>query len=279
MVPTSSFLPGTGARTIAGCGAKGMNCVNFFLGPSGFGNRGTMAKILAVDDDQAVRDIVQVGLERAGFEVHLFATGQEALSFLGGNRVDLAVVDIRLPDLSGLDLIREIRDDPRVGIIVLSGESETPDRVVGLEIGADDYLTKPFEVRELVARVRSVLRRKSPGHALQATDLSDVYVFAGWRLRPNAQVLSRPDGQDVPLTASEYKLLECFVMHAGRVLTRERIRTLISNAGVPLTERSITTRVKRLRTKLGESGRTSTFISTLRDGGYMFVAKVEKERE
>jgi DNA-binding response OmpR family regulator len=239
-----------------------------------------MTKILAVDDDSSVRDIVQVGLERAGFEVHVFSTGQEALSFFAGNHVDLAVVDIRLPDLSGLDIVRRIRNDhPRIGIIVLSGEHETSDRVIGLEIGADDYLTKPFEVRELVARVRSVLRRKARDTAAPVQDLADVYVFDGWRLRLNAQVLSDPDGRDVPLTASEFKLLECFVTHPGRVLTREHISTLISSAGVPLAERSITSRVKRLRKKLGETGRAASAITTLRDTGYMFVAKVEKAKE
>lgn len=233
-----------------------------------------MIQVLVVDDDPAVRDVVEAGLTRAGFKVHLFSTGQDALSFASKHNVDLAVVDIVLPDLSGLELIGKVQQNKRVGVIVLSGQDGIADRVVGLEIGADDYLTKPFQVRELVARVRSVLRRVTQSRGTDAVEKTVTYVFDGWRFGLARRTLMNPEGVEVPLTTAEFKLLECFVTHPNRVLGRDRICAFASSTGMLLSEESVASSVKRLRRKLGESGRSAKLITTIRDSGYAFAAKV-----
>ena len=233
--------------------------------------------ILVVEDDPDVRAVVQHSLTRGGFRVTALSGGAKVLAALAAGGVDLAVVDIGLPDTDGLALTRQIRESHGIGVIILSGRGDTTDRIVGLEVGADDYLAKPFEPRELVARVRSVLRRieeraaKAPAEARQPT-----YKFNGWTLDCAAMSLADAEAVAVQLTTGEFKLLEALVSRANRVLQRDQLLDLISSNDAPAFDRSIDVRVGRLRRKLGDDSKNPQLIKTVRNGGYIFVGKVDR---
>ena len=233
--------------------------------------------ILVVEDDFDVRALVQATLKRAGYRVTALPNGSKVAATLQASPVDLAVVDLQLPDMDGLDLTRLLRERHKIGVIILSGRGEATDRIVGLEVGADDYVAKPFEPRELVARVRSVLRRMEVT-AAQAPVEEDhkIYTFEGWKLDGSALRLFDPKGEEVPLTTGEFKLLEAMVTRAGRVLQRDQLLDLVSTNDAPAFDRSIDVRVRRLRRKLGDDSKLPKLIKTIRNGGYVFVAKVER---
>jgi len=233
--------------------------------------------ILVVEDDFDVRALVQTSLKRAGFRVTALANGAKVPATLSAGPVDLAVIDLNLPDADGLDLTRLIRERYKIGVIILSGRGEATDRIVGLEVGADDYLAKPFEPRELVARVRSVLRRMELTSAnAPIEEERRAYSFDGWKLDSSALRLFDPKGDEVPLTTGEFKLLEALVTRAGRVLQRDQLLDLVSTNDAPAFDRSIDVRVRRLRRKLGDDSKLPKLIKTIRNGGYVFVAKVER---
>lgn len=233
--------------------------------------------ILVVEDDADVRAVVQHSLTRAGFRVTALPSGAKVGATLANGKVDLAVVDLMLPDTDGLALTRQIREKHNIGVIILSGRGETTDRIVGLEVGADDYLAKPFEPRELLARIRSVLRRmEESGAKAPAEEPRPVYSFEGWKLDSSALTLFDPEGSAVPLTTGEFKLLEALVSRANRVLQRDQLLDLISTNDAPAFDRSIDVRVGRLRRKLGDDSKNPRLIKTVRNGGYIFVAKVDR---
>ena len=234
--------------------------------------------ILVVEDDFDVRTLVQNSLTRAGFRVTALASGAKVNATMASGSVDLAVIDLNLPDTDGLALTRLIRERYKIGVVILSGRSDPMDRVVGLEIGADDYVPKPFEPRELVARVRSVLRRMDETSARPATEEArPVYTFDGWRLDTSSMDLFDPKGESVQLTSGEFKLLEAMVTRAGRVLQRDQLLDLVTTNDAPAFDRSIDVRVRRLRKKLGDATETPKLIKTIRNGGYVFVPKVTRE--
>jgi two-component system OmpR family response regulator len=233
--------------------------------------------ILVVEDDADMRAVVQQSLTRGGFRVTALSSGAKVPSVLAAGGIDLAVVDLGLPDTDGLALTQQIRSTYHVGVIILSGRGDTTDRIVGLEVGADDYLPKPFEPRELLARVRSVLRRleersgKEPVEAREPT-----YAFNGWKLDCSAMSLFGPDAEAVPLTTGEFKLLQALVERANRVLKRDKLLDLVSSNDAAAFDRSIDVRVGRLRRKLGDDSKNPQLIKTVRNGGYIFVAKVDR---
>ncbi len=233
--------------------------------------------ILVVDDDADVRLVVQQTLARAGFRVTTLASGAKVYATLDSGDINLVVVDLLLPDIDGLTLTRQLREKYDTGIIILSGRGETTDRIVGLEVGADDYLGKPFEPRELLARVRSVLRRVEERTVKAAIeDARPVYRFNGWSLDCSAFTLFDPDETVVPLTTGEFKLLEALVARANRVLQRDQLLDLISTNDAAAFDRSIDVRIGRLRRKLGDDPKSPRLLKTVRNGGYVFVAKVER---
>jgi DNA-binding response OmpR family regulator len=236
-----------------------------------------MAKhILIVEDDRAVRGSVARYLSGAGFRVTELPAGDRALAVMARDPVDLAIVDVMLPDTDGLELTRRIRKASDAGVIILSGCADVTDRIVGLEVGADDYLAKPFELRELVARVRSLLRRSVVRDRSESPPAAGrVIAFAGFTLDLAARSLSDARGEAIHLTSGEFRLLEALATQPGRVLSRDRLLDLTCTNDAPAFHRSVDVCIGRLRRKLGDEPRRSRFIKTVRNGGYAFVARTE----
>lgn len=236
--------------------------------------------VTIVDDDPDIRAILQRSLAADGFEVTALESGVGIEDVLSTRNVDLVLLDIGLPDLDGLSVMQRIRKQSNVGIIIVSGRGDLADRVVGLEVGADDYVTKPFEPREIMARVRSVLRRgrNDAPVAVSATPVSDhhIHQFNEWSLDVTAQSLSDADGNPIVLTSGEFKLLEALVTRANRVLTRDQLMDICHGNNAPAFDRSIDVCIGRLRKKLNDNSKNPSLIRTVRNGGYIFVARVTK---
>ncbi len=236
--------------------------------------------ILIVEDDPVVADVVSVCLEDAEFTTSITDSGQAALNIISDTHVDLCIVDLGLPDMDGLALTREIKSTTNIGIVILSGRGETTERIIGLEVGADDYLGKPFEPRELLARVRSVIRRTQATPASPADDTGSpfgdghLYDFEGWRVDMSSLEVQGPDGVQPHLSSSEFNLLQAFVQHPNRVLTRDQLLDLVHGDNTPAFDRSIDVQITRLRKKIEPDPRSPKFIKTIRNRGYMFTAKV-----
>jgi len=192
------------------------------------------------------------------------------------SRVDLVILDLMLPGEDGLTLARALRQESTVGIIILTGRGEIVDRIIGLEMGADDYLPKPFHLRELLARVKSVLRRASSrSMENQAVSPRSKARFAGWNLDLSSRELLSPSGKEVRLTTGEFDLLAAFVNNANQVLTRDRLLDLARNREGGPFDRTIDVQVGRLRRKLEEDPQRPTMIKTVRGTGYIFTPPVE----
>jgi len=223
-------------------------------------------RVLVVDDERKIRELVGSYLEREGYVVTLAATGRAGLDVAVREHPDLIVLDLRLPDIAGEDVARSIREVSPVPIIMLTAKSAEDDRVTGLRIGADDYLVKPFSVRELGARVEAVLRR--------TRDQSRRVSFGGGRLvvdrAARAVVVS---GRPVALTRTELDLLLALVDNAGRVLTRDQLMTLVRGFEVDVAERTVDAHVKNLRHKLGDDPHRPHYLETVQHVGYRFAAE------
>lgn len=229
--------------------------------------------VLLIEDDPQVVNIVLRTLEDAGFSVIVARNRLEATNQLVSTEFCLVILDLRLPDGDGLTLINEIKAEKKVGVIVLSGLGEPVDRIVGLELGADDYLTKPFVPRELLARLRSVIRRTD--ETLSSDRFTTVFEFEGWRLETLNRRLTYQDGPNIHLSGGEFDLLHALVRHPNRVLSREEIRELIYTPNThPATLRSIDVRIGRLRRKIENVSSIIGLIKTVRNSGYIFSASV-----
>jgi len=228
-------------------------------------------RILVIDDDPDIGALLKEYLGRYGFEVEVKASARAGLQQLACQRMDLIVLDVRLPDEDGFELLSELRQRWEIPVILLTGLEESADRVVGLELGADDYLTKPFDPRELLARIRAVLRRYQ--HAQMVWPEKE-YHFAGYRLLPDRRTLMLPGGECQRLSRSELRLLLAFLRHSGQLLSRERLLELSHPHGEEVFDRSIDVQVLRLRRKLGDDG---SLIFTERGEGYRFTAEVETD--
>ena len=233
--------------------------------------------ILIVDDDPRLCRSLARYFEREGFEVRCANSGQEMRQRLSEARPDLVLLDLRLPDEDGLSLARELRSSSDIAIVILSGKAEMTDKVVGLELGADDYVTKPFSERELLARVRSVLRRTAEGGHGGTKPDGGVARFAGWRLDLESYELTGPAGEQVPLTAHEFQLLSALVRHPGRVLTREAILELVCGREWSPSDRSADVLVAKLRKKIEPDPEGPRLIETVRSVGYKLTTRVQFE--
>ena len=220
-------------------------------------------KILVVDDEQSITDLLAYNLRRNGYQPIVAHDGHQALRLAQVEQPDLVILDLMLPGLDGLDVCRALQRESAVPIIMLTARDEEVDRVVGLELGADDYVTKPFSVRELMARVRAVLRRITSGEATAA---------AVHRIGPlEVDTLSREarlEGALLPLTRLEFDLLETLARHAGQVLSREQLLDQVWGYDYYGDARAVDSAVKRLRAKLRESGGNPDIVSTVRGVGY-----------
>ena len=231
--------------------------------------------VLVVDDDAEIRKLLGEYLERNGFRVSLATDGAEMQRVLDRSRPDIVVLDLMLPGKSGLALCRDLRAESNLPVIMLTARGEEVDRIVGLEMGADDYLAKPFSPRELLARIRSILRRTRGLPAERGNGAQKVR-FAGWTLDLAARQLVAPDGVVVTLSGAEFKLLSVFVEHPNRVLDRNQLMDLtVGRDGAPF-DRSIDVQVSRLRLRLRDDAREPRIIKTVRNEGYVLAAAVER---
>ena len=244
-------------------------------------NMQAQPSILVVDDDVGMTTLLCSYLSRFGLQVHAVADGVQMRQHLDTHHVDLVVLDLMLPGVDGLTLARALRAGSRIPIIMLTARGSAADRIVGLEIGADDYMGKPFDPRELVARIQSVLRRAAtPGTPAQVA--SDVIAFDGWRLQRDERLLTSPKGLVVPLSNAEFQLLMAFLKAPRRVVTREQLAEQARGRTLDDLSRSVDLLVSRLRQKLTHSPQGSgatdsagppALIKTVRGAGYMFNAR------
>jgi len=231
--------------------------------------------ILIVDDQREICDLVQEYLSSEGYRVSTAHDGAGMRRVIVQDPVDLVILDLMLPGEDGLTLARSLREESTVGIIILTGRGETVDRIIGLEMGADDYLPKPFHLRELLARVKSVLRRASTRSAERQVAPRSRARFAGWNLDLSSRELLSPSGEEVRLTTGEFDLLAAFVNNANQVLTRDRLLDLARNREAGPFDRTIDVQVGRLRRKLEDDPQRPTMIKTVRGTGYIFTPSVE----
>jgi two-component system OmpR family response regulator len=234
--------------------------------------------ILIVDDDREIRELVGTYLENQGMRVSLAANGQQMRAVLDKAAVDLVVLDLMLPGEDGLQLCRDMRagEKRHTPILMLTARNEETDRILGLEMGADDYLVKPFAARELLARIRSVLRRtRMLPPNLQVTEAATVLSFGNWRLDTTARHLLDDTDVIVSLSGAEYRLLRTFLDHPQRVLNRDQLLNLTQGRDAELFERSIDLMVSRLRQRLRDDAREPRYIKTVRNEGYVFSSAVE----
>ena len=237
---------------------------------------GSDAHVLIVDDDFQLRQLVSKMLRAQGFRATAVGTGREMQETMRATPVDLIVLDVMLPGMSGLELCRLVRQTSSVPIIMLTARTEETDRVLGLEMGADDYLTKPFGSRELLARIRALLRRTASTPNLVKSSTGTKYTFEGWIVDALRRELINPDGVIIDVSTGEYDLLLAFLESPQRVLTREQLLDLARNRVVaPGFDRSIDVQISRLRRKMGAQDAEGIF-KTIRGSGYMFIPTVTR---
>lgn len=242
----------------------------------------TRRSILIVDDHQSIRDPLSTFMQRFDFEVQAVADGVAMRQRLNERSFDLIILDVMLPGENGLSLCSYVAEHVGIPVILLTAMADQADRVAGLEIGADDYVLKPFDPRELVARVRSVLRRgpRQPGHGhghgrSAAPPEDQRIVFEGWSLDLQRRELSDPAQRPVPLTTAEFHLLRALVANANRVLSRSQLLTLTQREDASVFDRSIDTQISRLRKKLESDPRHPSLLKTVRGDGYLLTARTE----
>ena len=240
---------------------------------------GNAPHVLALDDDPAIRSLVSEYLAQNEMRVTAVASGKELSEVMAEETVDLVVLDVRLQGEDGLQIARKLRETSGIPILMLTGRAEEADRVMGLELGADDYLTKPFSPRELLARIRALLRRAN-AQATVADALAKVraYRFAGWELNVGLRKLKSPEGKPVDVTNNEFSLLAAFLSAPKRILSREQLLDLSRLHNAEVYDRSIDVQILRLRRKIEADPAHPKFIVTERGAGYVFDAPVEVVR-
>ena len=234
------------------------------------------AHIVMVDDDLVIRKLVEKYLTKQGYRVSTADGGAAMRHILERESVDLVILDLSMPEEHGFGLLTEIRKSSDVGVIILTGSETEVDEVVGLELGADDYVAKSGDMRQLLARVRSVLRRTKSVADRRPKDDGPVLEFAGWRLDPTARQLLSPDGSEVALTTAEFDLLSALVTRANRVLNRDQLLDITQNRDWSPYDRSIDKLVSHLRQKIEVDSRHPKLIKSVRGVGYIFAAKVSR---
>ena len=244
--------------------------------------------VLVVDDEPRIRTMLRRYLTGEGFKVSDAEDGAAMRELLERETIDLVLLDLMMPGEDGLSLVRSVRQRSEIPILMMSGKGDLIDRVVGLETGADDYITKPFELREILARIRTVMRRARPPARPEAViseaaksaaaTAEEVLTFEGWRLDLTRRELRRPSGEPVGLTAGEFELLRVFATHPNRVLSRDQLLDLAKGREWAAFDRAIDTQVGRLRKKIEADPGNPTLVKTVRGGGYVFAAAVRQRQ-
>lgn len=235
--------------------------------------------ILIVDDDPEIRRLLVDYLARNGFEAIAARDGREMWQALDRHAIDLIVLDLMLPDTDGLTLCRDLRaasGKPNLPVLMLTARGEETDRIVGIEMGADDYLVKPFNPRELLARIKSILRRTRALPPNLAPESARYLAFAGWTLDTAERLLTAPDGVATPLSGGEFRLLRILLDHPNRVLTRDQLTEMIHGREAEPFDRAIDVQVSRLRLRLRDDSREPALLKTVRGEGYVLAAAVER---
>jgi two-component system phosphate regulon response regulator OmpR len=237
--------------------------------------------ILVVDDEQRIRTMLRRYLCEEGFKVSDASNGADARAVLERDKVDIVLLDLIMPGEDGLSIARHIRQRSDIPIIMLTGKGNVIDRVAGLEAGADDYIAKPFHLREVLARIRAVMRRVRPLPGVEPASATiprpsadNPVAFQGWQLDIMKRELRRPDGEPVRLTAAEFELLWAFARNPNRVMNRDRLMDLVKGQDWAANDRAIDTQVGRLRRKIEADPRNPQLIKTVRGGGYVFAVAV-----
>jgi two-component system OmpR family response regulator len=232
------------------------------------------AHILVVDDDPAIRELIREYLAENDFKVSVAESGADMDRVLGAEIVDLVILDLKLPDEDGLAIARRLRESLDLPIIILTGRKDEVDRVMGLELGADDYVTKPFSQRELLARIKAVLRRTESKREVRRGESVRAFRFSGWELNTGTRRLKSPGEENIDLTNSEYALLVAFLRAPQRVLSRDQLLEA-SRLHDDIYDRSIDVQILRLRRKIEPSPNQPSLIKTERGAGYYLNSTVE----
>jgi two-component system OmpR family response regulator len=236
----------------------------------------TAQRILVVDDDPEIGKLLSRYLGGQGFEVQVAHDGAQLRAALEGGGIDLMLLDLGLPDEDGLSLLRRFRHDWAGPVIVISGRGDSVEKVIGLELGADDYVGKPFDLRELLARIRSVLRRALPAAPPAPAGEANRLQFDGYSLELPARRLLGANGEEVRLTSGEFRLLRALLERAGEVLSRDELMNALHGRDAGPFDRAIDVQLGRLRRKLGDEGANPRLIKSVRGEGYLFAAAVRR---
>lgn len=234
--------------------------------------------ILVVDDEEDMRDIVRTLLELNGFDVIEAGSAEEMFAQIDAHKISLIILDIGLPESDGLTAMKETRLKYDIPIVLLTGKGDVIDKVLGLELGADDYITKPFHSHELIARIKTVLRRtnKPVVNNSDGAIKKELVSFNGWKLDPNSQRLNDPSKVEIAITSHEFAILYALIEAAGRTLTRDQLLDKVSDGRRDYSpfDRSLDVMIAKLRKKLGDNPKKPKFIRTIRQSGYMFIAEL-----
>ena len=234
-------------------------------------------RILIVDDDEDIRKLLEAYLRKNGFDAQAVADGPGMREAMAARPASLVVLDLMLPGEDGLSLCRQLRARSQVPVLMLTAKGDPVDRIIGLEMGADDYLAKPFDPRELLARIRSILRRARALPADTEINVPETFGFSGWRLDTRQRDLRAPDGVVVPLSGAEYRLLLIFLQNPNAVLSRDQLSNFTFGHDADPLDRTIDMQVSRLRERLREEAREPAIIKTVRGKGYVLAVRVENQ--
>ncbi|MET0360672.1 MAG: response regulator [Sphingobium sp.] len=232
--------------------------------------------ILLVDDERSIRDPLANFLQKNGYRVTAAQDAESARRALGANAIDMLILDIMMPGEDGLSLCRHVREKGEMPIILLTARTEETDRIVGLEMGADDYVVKPFSPRELVARIKTILRRAGAGAVRDAAPHARAFVFGDWALNTDDWTLTGADGVAIPLSTADYRLLLAFLERPRQVLTRDQLLDLTQGREANPFDRAIDNQISRLRRKIEPDPKSPSLIKTVWGGGYMLSADVAR---
>lgn len=246
------------------------------LSPSPASSPSPQAHVLVVDDDPDITQILNRYFTTQGFKVSIASDGTQLRQTIGSETVDIVMLDLGLPGEDGLSLTRYLREHWQGPIIIVTGRGESVDRVVGLELGADDYVTKPFDLRELLARVRSVLRRAAPAKTAAPAATPQRFAFDGYVLDTQSHRLADPHGASIDLTTGEFALLRVLVEHANKVLSRDQLMTHVHGRDAGPYDRSIDVQIGRLRRKIELDPAHPQRIKSIRGAGYLFSPHVQR---
>ena len=237
---------------------------------------GDTPHLLLVDDERSIREPLAQYLTRQGFRVTQAGDAEGARARMNAYAIDLVILDIMMPGEDGLSLTRHIRETGEIPVILLTARTEETDRIVGLEMGADDYVVKPFSPRELAARVKVILRRAAAGGARQHAPEAGAFAFAGWVLKSGERTLVDRDGVSVPLSTGEYNLLHALVTRPRQVLTRDQLLDLTQGREAAAFDRAVDNQVSRLRRKIEVDPKNPDLIKTVWGGGYTLATEVTR---